>query len=208
MDTDTKSRIFEPFFTTKKLGEGTGLGLTIVFGIIQQSGGGYSVESEPSKGTAFRIYFPKTDEPLSEGEIEVEAKLLDSPTGSETVLLVEDEERVRELVYGILQRNGYTVLQAACGEDALTASQDYVHPIHLLVTDIIMPGMNGRELAVQLMSQKPQLKVLYMSGHTDQSIIQLDLEQQSSAFLQKPFTPNELVIKVRQLLDEPVPNSP
>lgn len=204
MDTDTQTHIFEPFFTTKGPGKGTGLGLATVHGIVKQSGGSIDVSSELGKGTTFNIYLPR---------IEGAAERLDpisAPNaafrGSETILLVEDEEMVRALAQAILERNGYTVLAAKNVHDALWVVQDGSTAIHLLLTDTIMPGMNGPELAQQVLAIRPAMKVLYMSGYTDKAFTSTTAWEPGTAFLQKPFTPQTLGQKVREILAEPQPN--
>jgi PAS domain S-box-containing protein len=200
MTPETKERIFEPFFTTKEKGKGTGLGLSTVYGIIQQSGGNIWVYSEPGLGTTFKIYLPTI-----EGDTEsfrpaaVPTKLLQ---GSETVLLVEDEEMVRKLACTVLEKNGYRVLEASSGDKALDVvrGQNGNH-IHLMVTDVVMPGMSGRQLADRLVSLRPELKVLYMSGYTDNAIVHHGVLDPGIAYIQKPFTPDALATKVREILD-------
>ncbi len=197
MDADTQSRIFEPFFTTKE--KGTGLGLSTVYGIVRQSGGNVCVYSEPGHGTTFKIYFPRVRD---DGET---AKATIAPAtvlkGSETILLVEDEPSVRSLVRSVLQSNGYTVLEASRGDEAVEISQRHSEPIHLLVTDVVMLGMSGRELAERLEAIHPEAKVLFMSGYTDDAILRHGVLKAGTAFLQKPFTPEALAVKVRNTLN-------
>ncbi len=196
MDVETQSRIFEPFFTTKE--KGTGLGLSTVYGIVKQSGGNISVSSKPNHGTTFKIYLPRAGD---EGKT---AKPTVSPAadlkGSETVLLVEDEPSVRSLVRSVLQSKGYTVLEASRGDEAVEISQQHSGPIHLLLTDVVMLGMSGRELAERLESIHPEAKVLFMSGYTDDAILRHGVLGAGTAFLQKPFTPETLAAKVRNTL--------
>lgn len=200
MDGPTQTRIFEPFFTTKELGQGTGLGLATVYGIVKQSGGDILVYSEPGRGTTFKIYLPahKTTanalvapqaEPVSRG-------------GRETILLVEDEEIVRDLVRRALQDKGYTMLEARQGHEALSLSRQYQGPIDLLLTDVVMPQMSGRELAEQLKVERPELKVLFMSGYTDDAVVRHGLLTAEVEFLPKPFSPSRLASKVREILDK------
>jgi len=205
MDPDTLSRIFEPFFTTKPMGKGTGLGLSTVYGIVRQSGGQIDVESEVGKGSTFRIYLPRVSEPAMERS--TANPYGDLPGGTETVLLVEDEDTVRSVVRGVLQSSGYNVLEAASGEEALGVCEGHRGPIHLVVTDVVMPGISGRELAERLAERIPDLRVLYMSGHTDDSVLRHGVMTGGGAFLQKPFSPEVLVRRVRELLDTPANGS-
>jgi PAS domain S-box-containing protein len=201
MDADTQSRVFEPFFTTKELGKGTGLGLATVYGIVKQSDGYVWVYSEPRLGTTFKIYLPRITHEPDRGVMEAERPPL--PRGTGTILLVEDEEVIRELVGGILTENGYTVLTASHSDEAFRLSGRHEGPIHLMVTDVVMPGMSGRELAERLASLRPKMKVLYISGYTDDAVIRHGVKVESMPFLQKPFTPDVLLRKVRETLGEP-----
>jgi PAS domain S-box-containing protein len=201
MDQETLSRIFEPFFTTKESTKGTGLGLSTVYGIVKQSGGSIFVYSEPGRGTTFKIYLPRSDKAVSatmEPRVEV-----DTLRGSETVLVVEDEEAVRKLIEQALRKYGYRVIEATNGTEALRVCEHHDPPIRLMVTDVVMPGMSGRELAARVREQLPDLRVLYMSGYTDDTVIRHGLLDASMFFLQKPFTPSALARKVRQTLDQP-----
>lgn len=201
MDPETQSRIFEPFFTTKEQGKGTGLGLSTVYGIVEQYCGSIWVYSEQGIGTTFKIYLPRTEEASEPVESDSAGDPL--PHGLETVLLVEDEEAVRQLSYEVLRRNGYTVLVAHNGEEALQVCERYKAPISLMVTDVVMPGMSGRELAESLVPSRPEMKVLYTSGYTDDAVVRRGVLQEGVAFLQKPFMAEALARKVRELLDAP-----
>ncbi len=203
MDSQTQAHIFEPFFTTKEQGKGTGLGLATVYGIVKQSGGYISVDSVPGQGTTFKIYLPRVDEPSepfipSEGD----ARPLG---GSETILLVEDERELRLLAARALQAQGYRVLESASPEEALQMSSQEQGRIHLLLTDVVMPGMSGRKVAEQIATLHPNMKVLYMSGYTDDSVFRNGVLEMGTAFLQKPFTPSSLARKVREILNEQKP---
>jgi len=199
MTSEVKERIFEPFYTTKEKDKGTGLGLSTVYGIVKQSGGNIWVYSEPAQGTTFKIYLPRVDE-LAE---EVREKVVkeEQPRGSETVLVVEDEKELRKLAVRILEKQGYKVLEASHGHEALSISEKYENKIHLLVTDVVMPNMSGRELSERLMSLCPEIKILYMSGHTNSAIVHHGVLEPGVNLLQKPFTPEALARKVREVLD-------
>ena len=200
MDDETKKQIFEPFFTTKETGKGTGLGLSMVYGIVKQLDGYVWVESEPNGGTTFDLYFPRaedTDEVTS-----VEIHNTNPKHGTETVLLVEDEDIVRELSSEVLRSCGYKVIEASSGKEALRSYKEFGEEISLLMTDVVMPGMNGEELAKQLLSIQPELKILYSSGYIDNPIALSDGLKHGAAFIQKPFTNIELARKIRAILDE------
>jgi signal transduction histidine kinase len=198
MGDEVKAHLFEPFFTTKEVGKGTGLGLAVVYGVVKQSGGHIQVESEPGHGAIFRFYFPRSvDAPPQPAPAQREVH----PAKAETILLVEDEAMVRGLVRDVLLTQGYTVLEAENGEAALRLSQTFPDTIHLLLTDVVMPGLTARAVAEQLLTQRPQLQVLYMSGYTDDAILQHGVLHASMHFIQKPFTPEVLVRKIRGVLD-------
>jgi len=201
IDAVTKSRLFEPFFTTKEQGKGTGLGLATVYGIVKQSGGYVAVESEPGRGAAFKVFLHR----LEAGVEEVERIVIEEerPRGSETVLLVEDEEVVRNLVREILEGNGYSVIEARNGAEALDLGRNFAAPIHLLVTDVVMPKMSGKELAERLVTIHRETRVLYMSGYTDGAIGHHGVLDPHTELLQKPFTFDALAQKVRKVLDAP-----
>jgi nitrogen-specific signal transduction histidine kinase len=199
MSPEVKERIFEPFYTTKEKGKGTGLGLSTVYGIVKQSGGNIWVYSELGQGTTFKIYLPWA-EATSEEKIEKVVKE-EPPRGSETILVVEDEEELRKLAAQYLQKQGYRVLEAPEGEEALFICGKYKEPIHLLVTDVVMPGMSGRELSERLIALRPEIKILYMSGHTNSAIFQQGVLEPGVILLQKPFTLEGLARKVREVLD-------
>jgi CheY-like chemotaxis protein len=199
MDEATMSRLFEPFFTTKEVGKGTGLGLATVYGIVKQSGGYIWAYSDVGLGTTFKVYLPSVEMPAEFAE--KDAALFYPSTGEETVLVVEDERMVRELVREILAQQGYNVLEAHRGTEALEVSERHEGPIHLLLTDVVMPGMDGPELARRLTAQRPEMKVLFMSGYTDHIILHDGVLVPGSEFLQKPFTVRALGTKVRSVLD-------
>jgi PAS domain S-box-containing protein len=198
MDAETQAQIFEPFFTTKEKGRGTGLGLATVYGIVRQTGGTVWVYSEPDHGTTFKIYLPRADAPADGLALARDAA--PSLVGSETILLAEDDATLRPLMKQLLERNGYGVLEAANAEQALAIAREHVSPIHLLVTDVVMPGASGRELARRLGEMRPEARVLYVSGYTDEAIVHHGMVEPGLAFLQKPFTPDTLGLKVRQVL--------
>jgi two-component system cell cycle sensor histidine kinase/response regulator CckA len=196
MDTATQARIFEPFFTTKEIGKGTGLGLATVYGIVKGSSGQITVYSEPGRGTTFAIYFPAS---TADGQL-THLPEMNGKKGTETILLVEDEASIRKLAVSVLRSNGYTVLPAANSEEAISQVHSYSGAIQLLLTDIIMPGDNGEELAYRLSRERPGMRVIFMSGYTEHAILERILTEPSAAFLQKPFTPDQLLKKLREVL--------
>jgi PAS domain S-box-containing protein len=198
MSDEVRAHLFEPFFTTKEVGRGTGLGLSTTYGIVKQSGGHIEVASAPGHGSTFKVYLPRAEAaPAEEGGRPPPA----APRGLETVLLAEDEEMVRSLVRQVLRQAGYTVLEAANGAEALAVCQQHPGPIHLLLTDVVMPGMSGRALAERAARLRPDLPVLYMSGYTDDDVVRHGVMQAAAAFLQKPFRLDDLLRKVREVLD-------
>jgi CheY-like chemotaxis protein len=198
MDEAIRARIFEPFFTTKGRGHGTGLGLSTVYGIIKQSHGFIWVYSEVGQGTSFKIYLPQVTEAVGTDQ---PAPTVVSSVGTETILLAEDNAGLRKLATRLLEPAGYTVLGAATGEEALRLLERHEAPVHLLLSDVVMPGMSGRQLAEQLAETHPGMKVLYMSGYTSDTIVQHGVFEAQVAFLNKPFTAAALLRKVREVLD-------
>jgi PAS domain S-box-containing protein len=229
MDTETQAHIFEPFFTTKAPGKGTGLGLATVYGVVKHSDGWIWVDSEPGRGTTFQIYLPRVDEPAVEESVVDECQsekiqvklpqaeswqnqkesasenvssLASAPKGTETVLVVEDQDGIRDIVRESLRRNGYNVLIAVDGNQALEMANAYRDPIHLLVTDLVMPNIGGRELAQRLTPLRPGMKVLFMSGYSEHSALDIEAAGQAATILQKPFSLDALARNVRRVLDE------
>lgn len=199
MDAEVRAHLFEPFFTTKEKGKGTGLGLATVYGAVKQNGGNIEVYSEPGRGTTFKIYFPR---------VEVEARApsrpaeTHMPVGTETILVVEDEALVRSMAVKVLHRQGYQVHAYANGKEALSAIQQFTEPLHLLMTDVVMPGMNGKELSLAVLAIRPEIKVLFASGYTENAIAHHGVLDEGIEFIGKPYTPQALAIKVRGVLDK------
>jgi CheY-like chemotaxis protein len=199
IDPDSQSRLFEPFFSTKDRPAGAGLGLATVYGIVNQSGGQIFCASEPGQGATFAVYLPRVDvSHPSAGPREHDPEPI---RGSETILLVEDESAVRDLTRRCLEASGYRVLQAGSAEEALDAVSRHAGSLDLLLTDVIMPGASGPELSRRLLSDRPELRILYVSGYTDETIASQRLLADGASFLQKPFTPEALARKVRDVLD-------
>jgi len=199
IDSETLAHIFEPFFTTKERGKGTGLGLATVYGVVKQSGGYVWVESALGKGTAFEIYLPRIEELVSVPE--PVAPIVEAFRGAETILLVEDADALRKLTHMLLEQHGYRVLVAANGAAALQLVEEQPERINLLLTDVIMPGLNGRALAGRLELLQPGLKILYMSGYTDDAIMDHGVLESGTHLLHKPFSEENLIRKVREVLD-------
>jgi PAS domain S-box-containing protein len=200
MDQETQARIFEPFFTTKDLGKGTGLGLSTVYGIVKQSGGNIWVYSERGMGTVFKVYLPRIDDATS-STVEKLAQETTAPRGSETILLVEDEDVVRGLTRKILMQAGYNVLDAQSGQEAIRLCRAHAGPIDMLLTDVVMPEISGKEVADRLLELRPSIRVLFMSGYTDEAIVQHGVLDANVKFIQKPFTWVALTRKVREVLN-------
>jgi len=199
IDPETQARIFEPFFTTKEKGKGTGLGLSTVYGIVKQSNGHILVDSTPGRGTKFRIYLPLVKEPADAIKpVSVAPRALG---GNETVLLVEDEKGVRQVAWHYLNRSGYTVLEAQNGREALEIARQYPHRIHVLITDMVMPGIGGSELAKQMALLQPETRVVYMSGYSETALFEHNGVAPDLVLLPKPFTQESLTSAVRDAID-------
>jgi two-component system, cell cycle sensor histidine kinase and response regulator CckA len=197
MDRETQSRIFEPFFTTKEKGKGTGLGLSTVYGIVKQSAGYVMVQSELDRGSTFHIYLPQVD---GAEEKHMAPSSRAAAGGTETILLVEDEESVRQLVRDTLESKGYKIIEAGNGDRGIGAAARHNGKIDLVITDVVMPGMGGRALAEQILKTRPETKVLYLSGYAEDAVLSEGSLDQGTAFLQKPFTLQNLSRKVREVL--------
>jgi CheY-like chemotaxis protein len=200
IDAETRARIFEPFFTTKEQGKGTGLGLSTVYGIVKQSGGYINVVSQPGASTSFKLYLPRID---AAAEVSAASAAPRLQMGTETILLVEDEDGVRTLTRQLLQKQGYTVLETRHGGEALLLCERHNGPIHLLLTDVVLSQISGRELAQRLALIRPDMRVLFMSGYSEDAIVQHGVLASGHAFLQKPFTAEGLGSKIREVLDQP-----
>jgi CheY-like chemotaxis protein len=200
MDAEAQARLFQPMFSAKDTSMASGLGLSIVYGIVKQSGGVVRVSSEPGSGTSVRVFLPMLEEPAQE-EGEAPAAEPVQLRGLETILLVEDEEAVRELLRKVLTRQGYTVLEARHGRDALMALERHRGAVHLVVTDIVMPEMGGRELADRLRADRPELKILFISGYTNDEIVRRGVSESDMDFIQKPFSSDDFLRRVREMLD-------
>ncbi|MCH2659844.1 ATP-binding protein, partial [bacterium] len=202
IDDDDLNRIFEPFYTTKDSGKGTGLGLSMVYSLVDQSNGQIDVTSRASEGTAFDLYFPLTDTRPAEAAVAQASPAVgeDINQSGEIILLVEDDDVVRNLARRVLGDHGYSVVEARHGEEALAMSELHKGPIHLLLTDVVMPKMSGRQLAQNLERLRPDIPVLYMSGYTDDTVLRYGVQENEVALLQKPFTPDALVAKVREVI--------
>jgi CheY-like chemotaxis protein len=199
MDAETTAHLFEPFFTTKAPGKGTGLGLATAYGIVKQGGGSIAIDSEPGRGTTAKIYLPSAE--FKEVADVTQAPALTSLMGTETILVLEDEPRVRKLICEVLLGRGYHVLEAVRGEEAIRKATDFGGTIHLLLTDVVMPEMSGPQAVEQIRAVYPAIKVLYVSGYTDEAILHHGIQATDQAFLQKPFLPDTLARKVREVLN-------
>ncbi len=199
MSPEIRKRIFEPFFTTKEVGEGTGLGLAMVFGIVQQNGGRIEVYSELGSGTTFKVFFPRVTQ---DEEVQPPTRSSDSPGGEETLLVVEDENLVRQPTVKILERLGYEILAARSGAEAVSLIEEHQGGIDLLLTDVVMPRMNGNELALKAVAMCPGMKVLYSSGYAEEVIVHRGVLEEGVQFIAKPFQPDTLAVRVREMLDQ------
>jgi CheY-like chemotaxis protein len=204
MTPEVQAHLFEPFFTTKGVGQGTGLGLATVYSIVQQAGGCIEVESEPGVGSTFKVYLPRAEGPAR--PVRSHADDEPAPRGNETVLLVEDEDAVRSLSGLVLRQSGYHLLEAGSGQEATRVAGEHGGPIHLLVSDVVMPGVGGPQLAERLRPLHPEMKVLFVSGYTDDAVMRHGVEEDLVPYLQKPFSPVALAQKVREVLDARSPS--
>jgi CheY-like chemotaxis protein len=205
IDAETLAHIFEPFFTTKEVGKGTGLGLATVYGVVKQSGGYIWVDSKPRQGATFQIFLPRVEEPAT--TITATTPLGETVGGSETILLVEDAESLRKLTRSFLESHGFRVLVAQNGEEAIQVEARHSGKIDLLLTDVVMPGMNGRVLSERLLPKQPGMRVLYISGYTDSFIVGHGVLERGMVLLHKPFTEDALIGKVREVLDRESPKA-
>jgi two-component system, cell cycle sensor histidine kinase and response regulator CckA len=200
MSKEVQARIFEPFFTTKEPGKGTGLGLSMCFGIVKQNGASITVASQEGRGTSFKIYLPRIPEEAVRQQQEVEGAIT-LPLGTETILLVEDDALVRSLGARVLTQHGYQVLEASDGTAALEVAKNHPGEIHLLLTDVVMPNIGVKELTSRLKTQRPQTRVLYTSGYTDEAIVHQGVLDEGIEFIEKPFSPATLLNRVRRVLE-------
>jgi signal transduction histidine kinase len=198
MDAETQSHIFEPFFTTKEAGKGTGLGLATVYGIVKQCSGAITVYSEPGRGTTFRIYLPRVDQAIE--EVSEQPRTVGSLNGSENVLVVEDDPEVRQLICEILRAKGYQVLESTRGDEAIRIAQSFRDPLPLVVADVILPEMSGPDVVRQVREAKPGIRAIFISGYTDEAVLRHGMVEPGTAFLSKPFVPEDLARKVREVL--------
>ncbi|MGM0656810.1 MAG: response regulator, partial [Thermodesulfobacteriota bacterium] len=202
MEKQVQDNLFEPFFTTKGVGKGTGLGLSTIYGIVKQNKGFINVYSEPGQGTTVKIYLPPHEEQESGAPQHLNESAKQSPTGSETVLLVEDEPAILHMGRGMLEKLGYAVLTAEKPEEALRLAEEHEGRIHLLITDVVMPGMNGRDLSAKLSDCSPGLKTIYISGYTSNVIAHHGVLDEGVHFIQKPFSIQDLAVKVREAIEQ------
>jgi CheY-like chemotaxis protein len=207
MDSETQQRAFEPFFTTKPRGEGTGLGLATVYGIVKQSGGYVWLYSEPGRGTTFRVYIPRVDEASRGRDAVALPPPSPAPRGEETLLLVEDSAALRDLILEVLEQHGYRVLHAAHGEQALEVLREHEAAVDLLLTDVVMPKLGGKDLADEVRARHPGIRVIYMSGYTDGAISRAGILGEGVTLLEKPFSSERLTRAVREALDRPEPGT-